>query len=163
MVFQVGISRLLLNVRTSQIFAAQGQATVDEGTYLGREIPLREVVSQQERDATQASRLVVAQESIDRRDEEANTEFPSSFLSYQNERDGNEWPRDEDDADCVRREIRRIHPNPGCLQKRFWWMHRSEIADIHIDIMHPDNQGDDPGESTGGVKLSRLGRLDGWL
>jgi hypothetical protein len=69
MVFQVGISRLLLNVRTSQIFAAQRRGTVDEETYLGREIPLREVVSQQEHDATQASRVVVVQESIDTRDE----------------------------------------------------------------------------------------------
>jgi hypothetical protein len=170
MVFQVGISRLLLNVRTSQMFAAQGQATgQEEDTYLGREIPLKEVMSQQEqeRNADDRALCVLAAAA----DEEARTESPSSLLAsrteyYDGGGGGKEWTnRGDNDADGVRREIRRIHPKGGsALMRRFWWMHRSEIADVHVDIMHADHQGDESGEtSTGGVKLSRLGRLDEWL
>jgi hypothetical protein len=129
---------------------------------LGREIPLREVVSQeamsqQDRDTDRASFFLVTA------DEEGETDSPSLFSALRAEYDGKEWPRGSgNDTHSVRREIRRIQPNPGSLMKRFWWMQRSEIADIHIDVMQADHQGDES-TSTGGVKLSRLGRLDEWL
>jgi hypothetical protein len=156
------------------MFAAQGQATgEEEDTYLGREIPLKEVMSQQEqeRDADDRASYFLAAAAA-AADEEARTESPSSLLASRTEYyddgggGGKEWTnRGNTDADGVRREIRRIHPKAGsALMRRFWWMHRSEIVDVHVDIMHADHQGDESGEtSTGGVKLSRLGRLDEWL
>jgi hypothetical protein len=163
--FQVGISRLLLNVRTSQIFARRGQAVDEDDTFLEGEGSLRDTISPQGRSINRTSCIVVSQDSSNGGREEGTgtgtgTYFPSILKRHDSGKGGSQ------EGDSVGREIRRIHSNTGSLRARLWWLYRrSETAYIHIDVMQRDNPGDSEwGESsTGGVKLSRLGRRDEWL
>jgi hypothetical protein len=163
--FQVGISRLLLNVRTSQIFARRGQDVDDENTFLEGETSLRDVISPKGRINRTSSIAKFQDASNERRDEGIG--MGSYFPSILKKPDpGKEGSQEGDNRDSVGREIRRIQPDAGGLRTRFWWLsRRSETAYIHIDVMQTDNPGDSEwGESsTGGVKLSRLGRRDEWL
>jgi hypothetical protein len=176
MVFQVGISRLLLNVKTSQIFATREQAAGQEDNYLEtRKTPLRDMVSPHDRGINRTTRIVSHDSSnngTSRQGEETGMETVagSYFPSISKKQDGGEeGPGSQDGGDymdgVVERQIRRIHPSAGRLRTRLWWLYRrSEIADIRIDVMQTDNPEDSEwGESSGGVKLSRLGRLDEWL
>lgn len=172
-IFQIAISHFLLNVKTSQLFATKERdstpkPTPNPGMAL-KDIPVRDKV---QRTTYIAVKHRGTRSTSAERNEEGETGEPTEHLSQVSE--GNHIVQKEglDDlesrgAACkgsyAGREIRQIQSTNGQLRRMFWWLFgKSEYGDIHVDVTQVEDEGDG-WHDLGGVKESRLGRLDAYF
>lgn len=170
-IFQVAISRFLLNVKTSQLFASKEQSSGPKQTS-NPGLPLRDMATQE--NVKRTSYIVVKQRgtasvSAKKEDDGEQAEHRSQ-VSDVNHIDRGDEPDDVESRPAVGnkrsyvgKEMRQIQSNHGRLRRQFWWLfRRNDFVDIHVDVMQVENEGDD-WRDVGGVKESRLGRLDAYF
>ena len=169
MVFQIGISRLLLNVKTSQIFAEKEQTIATTSPSLTHGLPLRELSPQPGTKRTSYIIVKRGNPSISAQtDDDREPGAHAETVSQHGERNHVEDAEGLDESQSfgakrtsIGRKIRQINSDTTTFQRRFWWLfRRTDLVDIHVDVIQDD---DDEWGHPGGLKESRLGRLDGYL
>lgn len=142
-VFQVAFSRLLLDVKTSEVFEKKRE----ESSLPRTASPLQEFAMTRSVDTKHLQR-------------EKHMHSPMSYHMNDISRPSFH-PKDHDDDHHTSDRGSTVQSQKS--HRRFWWLFRrphSSSRDIHVDILADDELGAD---NVGGVKDSRLGRFDSWL